>query len=96
MAGRDIGTVVFPDAGYKFFLTASLDERVRRRAAQFEAPGEPVDAEAMRKEVAERDRADSQRTVAPLRPAEDAIILDTDDLDLEQTVDRVLSFIKAG
>ena len=96
MAGRDIGTVVFPDAGYKFFLTASLDERVRRRAAQFEARGEPVDAEAMRKEVAERDRADSQRTVAPLRPAEDAIILDTDDLDLEQTVDRVLSFIKAG
>ena len=61
-----------------------------------EARGEPVDAEAMRKEVAERDRADSQRTVAPLRPAEDAIILDTDNLDLEQAVDRVLSFIKVG
>jgi cytidylate kinase len=94
MAGRDIGTVVFPDADHKFFLTAGLDERVRRRAAQFEARGEPVDAGAMRKEVAERDRQDSQRTVAPLRPAEDAIIIDTDDLDLEQTVEKVLSFIR--
>ena len=95
MAGRDIGTVVFPDAGFKFFLTAGLDERVRRRAAQFEARGEAVDAEAMRREVAERDRADSQRTVAPLRPADDAIIIETDDLDLEQTVERVLSFMDA-
>jgi cytidylate kinase len=94
MAGRDIGTVVFPDADHKFFLTASLDERVRRRAAQFEARGEPVDADAMRKEVAERDRQDSQRTVAPLRPAEDAVIIDTDRLDLEQTVEKVLSYIK--
>jgi len=93
MAGRDIGTVVFPDADHKFFLAASLDERVRRRASQFEARGEHVDAEAMRREVAESDRADSQRTVAPLRPAEDAIIIDTDDLDLEQTVERVLSHI---
>ena len=95
MAGRDIGTVVFPDAGFKFFLTAGLDERVRRRAAQFEARGEAVDAEAMRREVAERDRADSQRTVAPLRPADDAIIIETDDLDLEQTVEKVLSFMDA-
>ena len=94
MAGRDIGTVVFPDADHKFFLTASLDERVRRRAAQFEARGEAVDPEAMRREVAERDRQDTQRTVAPLRPAEDAIIIDTDDLDLEQTVEKVLSFIR--
>jgi cytidylate kinase len=93
MAGRDIGTVVFPDADYKFFLRASLDERVRRRAAQFEARGESVDAEAMRREVAERDRQDSERTVAPLRPAEDAIIIDTDNLDLEQTVVKVLSFM---
>jgi len=95
MAGRDIGTVVFPDAGFKFFLTAGLDERVRRRAAQFEARGEAVDAEAMRREVAERDRADSERTVAPLRPADDAIIIETDDLDLEQTVEKVLSFLDA-
>jgi cytidylate kinase len=56
--------------------------------------GDAVDPEAMLREVAERDRQDSQRTVAPLRPAEDAIIIDTDDLDLEQTVERVLSFIR--
>jgi cytidylate kinase len=93
MAGRDIGTVVFPDADYKFFLMASLDERVRRRAAQFQARGEPVDPDAMRKEVAERDRADTERTVAPLRPADDAIIIDTDRLDLEQTVEEALSAI---
>jgi cytidylate kinase len=93
MAGRDIGTVVFPDADFKFFLEASLDERVRRRSAQFQARGEPVDPDAMRTEVAERDRADSERTVAPLRPAEDAIIVDTDRLDLEQTVEKVLAAI---
>jgi cytidylate kinase len=96
MAGRDIGTVVFPDADFKFFLTASVDERVRRRTAQFEARGEAVDREAMRKEVEDRDRADSERTVAPLRPADDAIIIDTGDLDLEQTVDKVLDVIQRG
>src|SRR5205814_9117055 len=73
MAGRDIGTVVFPGAEHKFFLTASLIEKVRRRAAQYERRGEPVDEEAMRKEVELRDRVDSERAVAPLAPAEDAV-----------------------
>ncbi len=59
MAGRDIGTVVFPDADYKFFLTASLDEKVRRRAAQYERRGERVDPEVMRREVEARDRVDT-------------------------------------
>jgi cytidylate kinase len=94
MAGRDIGTVVFPDADYKFFLVASLDEKVRRRALQFERRGERVDSEAMRKEVEERDRVDTERAVAPLRPAPDAVVIDTDRLDVEQVVDLILQHIK--
>ena len=93
MAGRDIGTVVFPDADFKFFLVASLEEKVRRRAAQFERRGEKVDEAAMRKEVAERDRVDTQRAVAPLRPAPDAVVIDTDHLDVEQVVDLILKHV---
>jgi cytidylate kinase len=96
MAGRDIGTVVFPDADFKFFLTAPLHERVRRRAAQFEKRGEKVDAEAMAREVEARDRADSERTVAPLRPAEDAEIVDTEHMDVEEVVKLVLARVRAG
>ncbi|HUE67698.1 MAG TPA: (d)CMP kinase [Candidatus Acidoferrum sp.] len=94
MAGRDIGTVVFPNADHKFFLVASLDEKVRRRAAQYERRGERVDEEAMRKEVELRDRIDSERPIAPLRPADDALIIDTDHLDLEQVVDRILDHVR--
>jgi cytidylate kinase len=93
MAGRDIGTVVFPNADFKFFLIASLDEKVRRRAAQYERRGERVDEDAMRKEVELRDRIDSERPIAPLRPAKDAVIIDTDHVDLEQVVDRVLEHV---
>ena len=95
MAGRDIGTVVFPDAERKFFLIASLEEKVRRRAAQYERRGERVDEEAMRKEVELRDRVDSNRPVAPLRPAEDAVIIDTDHLDVDQVVDRIVEEVRA-
>ena len=95
MAGRDIGTVVFPAADHKFFLVASLDEKVRRRAAQYERRGERVDGEAMRKEVELRDKVDSNRPVAPLRPAEDAIVIDTDHLDVEQVVDRIVEEVRA-
>jgi cytidylate kinase len=96
MAGRDIGTVVFPNAKHKFFLTASLEEKVRRRAAQFERRGERVDQEAMRREVEARDRVDSQRTVAPLRPAPDAVVIDTDRLDVDQVVDLILRRVSAS
>jgi cytidylate kinase len=96
MAGRDIGTVVFPDADHKFFLVASLEEKVRRRAAQYERRGERVDEEAMRKEVELRDRVDSERPVAPLRPAEDAVTIDTDNLDLDHVVDRIVERVKAA
>jgi cytidylate kinase len=95
MAGRDIGTVVFPHAEHKFFLIASLDEKVRRRAAQYERRGERVDKEAMRKEVELRDRVDSNRPVAPLRPADDAVIIDTDHLDVDQVVDRIVEDVRA-
>jgi len=93
MAGRDIGTVVFPDADHKFFLTASLAEKVRRRAAQYERRGEAVDEEAMRKEVELRDRVDSERAVAPLKPAEDAVVINTDDLSLDDVVDTIITEI---
>jgi CMP/dCMP kinase len=96
MAGRDIGTVVFPDTRYKFFLTASVDERVRRRAAQIEARGEVPDAAELRREVEERDRRDSQRSVAPMHPAEDSAVLDTDHLDLDGVVAEVLRRIRAA
>ncbi|HSP09682.1 MAG TPA: (d)CMP kinase [Candidatus Dormibacteraeota bacterium] len=95
MAGRDIGTVVFPDADHKFFLVASLDEKVRRRTAQYERRGERVDAEAMRKEVEARDRVDTERTVAPLRPAPDAVVVNTDHLDLDQVVDLIVDRVRA-
>lgn len=94
MAGRDIGTVVFPHADHKFFLTASLDEKVRRRAAQYERRGEHVDPEVMRREVEERDRVDTQRAVAPLRPAPDAVVIDTDNLDVDQVVDSIVKHVE--
>jgi cytidylate kinase len=95
MAGCDIGTVVFPDADYKFFLTASLEEKVRRRAMQYEKRGEAVDEEAMRKEVEARDRVDTERAVAPLRPALDAMVIDTDELTVDEVVDKILRRIGA-
>jgi cytidylate kinase len=87
--------VVFPDAEHKFFLVASLDEKVRRRAAQYERRGERVDTESMRKEVELRDRVDSERPIAPLRPAPDAIVIDTDHLDVDQVVDQMVSAVRS-
>lgn len=94
MAGRDIGTVVFPDAAFKFFLTASLPERVRRRLAQKAKRDELADAAEMEREIAARDIADSTRAVAPLRPAPDAVIIDTDGLDVDQVVDRIVELVR--
>jgi cytidylate kinase len=92
--GRDIGTIVFPDAPLKVFLTASPEERARRRLAQ---RGDPVSPEEVRREataLAARDRADSTRAVAPLKPARDAVGLDTTALDQEQQVARVLALAR--
>jgi cytidylate kinase len=90
MAGRDIGTVVFPDTDHKFFLTASSEVRARRRAAQIEQRGETADPDQLRVEVEERDRRDAGRAVAPMRAAGDAVIIDTGDLDLPAVVAEVL------
>jgi len=96
MAGRDIGTIVFPNADHKFFLNASLDEKVRRRAAQYERRGERVDPDVMRREVEARDMVDTQRAVAPLRAAPDAVVIDTDNLDVDQVVDVIVRLVEAG
>jgi cytidylate kinase len=92
--GRDIGTVVFPDAPLKIFLTAGPEERARRRLAQ---RGDRIDPEELRREaeaLAARDRADSTRRVAPLRPAGDAILLDTTRLSLDEQVSRVVALAR--
>jgi cytidylate kinase len=89
LEGRDIGTVVFPDAEAKFFLTASAEERARRRHAELRARGEDVPFETVLAEQVQRDRDDSQRAVAPLRPADDALQVDTTGLSLEAVVERL-------
>ena len=94
--GRDMGTAVFPDAPVKFFLTADLDARAQRRAADLAARGEPVDAAAVRAEIAERDRRDADRALAPLRPAADAAVLDTTALTPEEQVERVVQAVRAA
>jgi cytidylate kinase len=93
--GRDIGTVVFPDAGAKFFLTASDDERARRRAAELAARGRPVDLEQTKREMRERDQRDSTRSVAPLRPAPDAVHIDSSDLNVDEVVARMAAEVGA-
>jgi len=87
MEGRDIGTVVFPDAPVKFYLTAEPGARARRRAGELRAQGEPVDEPALARELAERDRRDAGRAHSPLRPAADAVVVDTTPLSLDQVVD---------
>lgn len=93
MDGRDICTAVLPQAQYKFFLTASLEERAKRRGAELEAKGEVVDYEQLRREIALRDQKDSQREVSPLRQAEDAMLIDTSNLDFSTVVEKLFSII---
>ena len=92
--GRDMGTVVFPNAKIKFFLTASFDVRVKRRFLERKKKGEPVSFEQIREELKKRDRQDESREIAPLRPAKDAIIIDTTDMSIEEVVDKMLSYIE--
>jgi len=87
--GRDQGTIVFPDAFRKFFLTASLEERARRRHAEFVARGEPITLEAVLRGLQERDARDASRAIAPMRPADDALVIDTTGLSLDQVVARI-------
>ena len=88
--GRDMGAVVFPDAVLKVFLTASLEERARRRHKQLKDKGISVSLTALSRDMAERDRRDSERSVAPLKPSDDARILDTTGMDIPEVVSVVL------
>lgn len=92
--GRDIGTTVLPDAPVKVFLTASAEVRARRRFEQEKATGIDSDYETVLADVIRRDELDSNRAVSPLRPAEDAIILDTSELTLEQVIDTLITLIE--
>ena len=94
MAGRDIGTVVLPDADLKLYLDASIEERARRRYADFLAAGNEVSPEIVLEDIRRRDRIDSEREVSPLRPADDAVIIDTDGLSLDEVMDRVIGLVR--
>jgi cytidylate kinase len=95
MEGRDIGTVVFPDAALKLYLTADADTRARRRAAELRGRGETVDEAVLARDLAARDRRDSGRASSPLRPAADAVVLDTTRLALEAVVDEMERLARA-
>lgn len=88
--GRDMGTVVFPQAGLKVFLTASAEERARRRYNQLKEKGLAANLAGLSQEILERDRRDSARSVAPLRPATDAVVIDSTGLTVDDVVNRIL------
>jgi cytidylate kinase len=94
MVGRDIGTVVLPEADLKIYLDASAEERAKRRFDEIIARGEKADYDEILRKVIERDRIDSTRAVAPLRPADDAIIIDSDKMNAEQVLARVMELCK--
>jgi CMP/dCMP kinase len=91
--GRDIGTVVFPDAGAKFFLTASADERARRRVAELQAAGRPADLATTLAEMQQRDERDSTRAAAPLKQADDAIAIDSSTLTVDEVVTKMATIV---
>jgi len=95
MVGRDIGTVVLPDADLKIYLDASAEERARRRFIEEQARGIPTSYEDILENVRTRDKIDSSREVAPLRPAEDAIILNSDHLDAEGVLEAAIRLVEA-
>ena len=94
MDGRDIGTVVLPNADLKIFLTASIEERAKRRFDELNAKGQTVELSAIEKEIAARDKQDSEREIAPLKKADDAILLDTTNLTIEEVVDKILELAR--
>ena len=94
--GRDIGTVVFPDAQVKIFLDASIEERARRRCDELRAAGRAVSLKETIREMEERDKRDSERDIAPLRKADDAVALDSSGLTAEGVAEKVLKLIQSG
>ncbi len=94
LEGRDIGTVVFPDADIKFFITAGIEVRARRRRNELLAQGVEASIDALREEIEERDRRDASRDVSPLKKAPDAIVVDTSGMTVEEQVEFVVSKVK--
>ncbi len=94
MAGRDIGTVVLPDASCKIFLTASLAARVKRRREELLRAGVDADGHVLQEEILERDRLDENRSTSPLRAARDAYIIDSSDISAEEVVDAILKHVQ--
>ena len=92
--GRDIGSYVLPNAEYKFYVTASVEVRAKRRFDELTAKGHEVDFEELKKEIDQRDYNDMNRDFAPLKKADDAIYLDTSDLTVDEVVAKIMSFIK--
>jgi len=91
--GRDMGTVIFPDASYKVFLTASAEERAGRRHKQLKDKGVSVNFDDLLREIMARDARDAQRTVAPLKPADDAVLIDTTGIGIDDVVARVMDLL---
>ncbi len=94
MDGRDIGTVVLPNAQVKIFLTASAKERAKRRVLDLKSKGTDVDFETVLKDITDRDYQDANREIAPLKPADDAVYLDTSSLEFDEVVEEILKIIK--
>lgn len=94
MDGRDIGTYVLPDAEVKVFLTASVDVRAERRMKQLHQRGIPAEFETVKRDIEYRDKNDSERKFAPLKKAEDAILLDTSDMTMEQVIEKLIGIIE--
>lgn len=93
MDGRDIGTHVLPKASYKFFLTASIEERANRRRMELNNKGFKVSTDDIMTEIGKRDKMDSERSVSPLKPAEDAIMIDTTSKSIQSVVDEIITLI---
>ncbi len=94
MDGRDIGTVVLPNADYKFFLTASIDERTRRRYQELISLGIEANEKQVKENLIIRDKIDSEREIAPLKKADDAIVIDNTNISKEETIESIISHIK--
>ena len=94
MDGRDIGTVVFPKAQLKIFLTASVEERALRRYKELRVKGQDVDLAQLKEDIASRDKQDSERAISPLRQAEDALLLDTSHMNIEQVTAKILQLVE--
>lgn len=96
MDGRDIGTVVLPDADVKIFLTAAPEARAKRRALELEQKGQKADFDTILRDIIARDEQDANRPIAPLKQAEDAVLVDTTHLDLEQSLQTLKNTVKEG